>query len=246
MEYKVKSLAKALEVLECFTVKSPENGISEIARQCGLPKSSVHNILSTFQQMGYVNQNEETSRYSLSLKMLQFSRVVVAHIGLEEALMPYMRRIAAELKEIVYLGIPRGTEVVYISSFADGVHAESRSILGEQAPLYCTGIGKAMLAYLPNPSAHLPETLAPFTAETITDAGALSMELERVRRQGYAVDNMEHEFGIKCLAVPVFGSKGEVECGVSISGPSLRFGDDRLESMARTMHDILAPIQRKL
>lgn len=246
MEYKVKSLAKAMEVLECFTVKHPERGISEIASKCGLPKSSVHNILTTFQQMGYVNKNEDTNRYSLSLKTLQFSRVVVSRMGLEEALMPYMRKISAELKEMVYLGIPRGCDVMYMASYSDGVHAEFRTILGELAPLYCTGIGKAMLAHLPDPESHLPATLEPFTDDTITDQARLMEDLKAIRARGYAIDDMEHEFGIRCIAVPVFGLDGGIKCAVSISGPSLRFGDEKLPEMAAVMQQILKPIQKKL
>ncbi len=244
--YKVQSLAKAMHVLECFSTTRPELGVSEISRRTGLQKSTVHNILSTFEEMGYVAQNAETNRYCLGLKMLQFSRVVNAHVGLSDILAPYMQKIAAALQEIVYLAIPHGSDVMYISSCADGIHAAPRAILGERAPMYCTGIGKALLAYLPEPESRIPSTMSAYTPGTITDREVLLRELAAIRACGYALDNMEHEFGVKCVAVPIFGADGNVRCAISISGPSLRFQEDRVLEMAKTMKEILGSIQNKI
>ncbi|HIS92036.1 MAG TPA: IclR family transcriptional regulator [Candidatus Alectryocaccomicrobium excrementavium] len=245
MEYKVQSLAKAIKVLECFTVAKPEWGVSEVARFTGFQKSTVHNILTTLQQLGYVEQNPETQRYYLGLKILQFSRVVNTHIGLSEMMGPYMQKIGAATQEMVYLAIPYGSDVIYISSYADGSHASPRAILGERAPMYCTGIGKAILAYLDDAESRIPAQMQAFTPDTITDKQALLRDLAWIRAHGYALDNMEHEFGVKCVAVPIFAADESVRCAVSISGPSLRFAPSRVEAMAKTMMEILAPIQHK-
>ena len=246
MNEKVKSLAKAMEVLECFSVKQPELGVSEIARLTGLQKSSVHNMLSTFEQHGYVGKNPVTNRYYLGLKLLSFSYIITSYMGLNQLMMPYLKQIANTLHETVYLGIPSGPDVLYIDSCVDDGHNSSRNILGERAPLYCTGLGKAILAYHEDPLSLLPDSLQSFTEYTITQPDRLLAELETIRQNGYAVDNMEHEYGIKCVALPLFGSDRRLRCAVSVSGPSLRFSEALLPHMARQMADILEKIQYRL
>lgn len=108
--------------------------------------------------------------------------------------------------------------------------------------MHCTGLGKAMLAYMPQTDIPLPS----FTSQTICDPATLQSELSVVRERGYAIDNMEHEVGIKCVAVPVFGTDGRVIAAVSVSGPSMRFDDRTIETHAKTMTDILRPLQNCL
>ena len=240
----VKSLAKALSVLECFSVEQPELGISEISRMLGLQKSTVYNILSTFQKCGYLTKNPQTSKYALGLKLLHLSYIVSSHHGLRDMFLPYLTRIARETKEVCYFGILDEREVLYIET-ASPLQQQSRNILGERAPLYCTGLGKAMLAHLPENEIDiiLSAPMRAFTGFTVTDPAALRQQLEEVRANGYAVDNMEHEFGIRCVAVPVFGSNGQVMAAVSVSGPSPRFDPETVIRDAPLITEILRPLQ---
>lgn len=246
MDVKVKSLGKAMEVLECFSAKQPELGVTEIARMTGMHKSSVHNILCTFEQMGYVSKNEETNRYYLGFKLVSFSYIVTNHLGLNRLMMPYLKKIANTIHEIVYLGIPAGNEVLYIDSCADDNHLLTRNILGERAPMYCTGLGKVMLAHHEAPFSLLPEAMESYTENTITDKDVLLAELALIKARGYAVDNMEHEFGVRCVAMPVFGADEQLRCAVSVSGPSLRFSDEDLPAIAAQMQGILRDIQHHI
>ncbi len=243
---KVKSLAKAMQVLECFSTQAPELGISDIARMTGMQKSSVHNILSTFAQIGYVGKNEQTNRYHLGLALLRYSYIITNHMGLHKLLLPYLKRIANEIGETCYLGIMDHGSVLYIESCVSEAHVPTRNILGERAPLYCTGLGKALLAYAPEALEFLDAPYAPFTANTLCDRAALEAEMQRTRERGYAIDDMEHEFGIKCVALPVFNHVGQPVCAVSVSGPSLRFSSARIDTIAGTMRDILTPVQGKI
>ena len=243
----VKSLAKALSVLECFSVEQPELGISEISRMLGLQKSTVYNILSTFQKCGYLIKNQQTSKYALGLKLLHLSYIVSSHHGLRDVFLPYLTRIARETKEVCYFGILDEREVLYIET-ASPLQQQSRNILGERAPLYCTGLGKAMLAHLPESEIDviLSAPMRAFTGFTVTDPAALRQQLEEVRTNGYAIDNMEHEFGIRCVAVPVFGSNGQVMAAVSVSGPSPRFDPETVIRDAKLITEILSPLQHQL
>ena len=120
--------------------------------------------------------------------------------------------------------------------------------MGEHAQMHCTGLGKAMLAYLPEEKqrAYAARKLEPYTDYTITDGDALMKELRETRQRGYAIDNMEHEFGVKCVAVPVLGRNGQVVAGVSITGPSLRFYDERIQSLAKELQNKIRELQNIL
>ncbi len=244
----VKSLFKAMAVLDCFSVEEPELGISEIARRLGLQKSTVFNILNTLQQCGYLIKNPENSKYGLGLKVLHLAYIVSSHQGLRDTFLPYINEIAKVTHETCYFGIPDHGEVLYIEAAYPSNQQQTRNILGERAPLYCTGLGKALLAFMPQDEqeAVLSSPMRAFTGCTVTDPAALRVQLQEVRTNGYAVDNMEHEFGIRCVAVPVFSRSGNVLAAVSVSGPSPRFDPETVIRDARSISEILKPIQNKL
>lgn len=245
-ESQVKSLARAMQVLECFSVEQPELGPSEIARMLNMRKSTVYNILATFQKCGYLIKNPQTSRYSLGFKVLHLGYIVNSHHGLRDMFQPFISRIAQETKEVCYFGLLDGGEVLYIESAYPLGQQATRNILGERAPLYCTGLGKAMLAFMPPEEADpiIDGELRAYTGCTITDPQVLRDHLEEVRRNGYSTDNMEHEYGIRCVAVPVFNASGKVFAAVSVSGPSLRFDPETLVNDAKIISGILQPLQR--
>ena len=241
-----KSVRHAMEVLECFSADKPELGVTEIAQRMNLQKSTVFTILSTFQSMGYIGKNPDTSRYFLGNRLLHFSYIINSHIGLREQFLPYLNKIAEGTHEVCYFGMLDDGEVLYLESAYPPGQSHLRNVLGERAPLYCTGLGKAMMANLPenDREALLARPLPAYTDYTITNPAVLRQELEEVRANGYAVDNMEHEFGIRCVAVPVFGSGGQVIAAVSVSGPSLRFDPKAIIDRADFIKETLAPVQR--
>lgn len=241
----VKSLARAMQVLECFSVEQPELGPSEIAKMLGMQKSTVYNILSTFQKCGYLVKNPQTSKYYLGLKVLHLSYIVNSHHGLRDMFQPYLTRIAQETREVCYFGILDDMEVLYIESTYPSMAQNTRNILGERAPLYCTGLGKAMLAFMPEEQVEkvLQGKMKAYTGCTITDPNVMRDHLEEIRRNGYATDNMEHEYGIRCVAVPVFNSAGRVVAAVSVSGPSPRFDPETIINDAKIISSILQPLQ---
>ena len=221
-DIKVKSLVKAIQVLECFTTEKPTLGISEMAAMLGYNKATVYNIVSTFAALGYLEQNPDTQKYSLE---------------------PYLQKIADATQETVYFGIHHENRVLYLETRTPGEQFQ-RPILGEKAPMYCTGLGKCLLAfgkdsYLDD----ISEPFPPYTVNTITRKEKLLEELEEIRKRGYSTDNMEHEFGISCVAVPLFGLSGEIIGAVSVSGPSLRFTAQTIPVIYATMSGILVCIR---
>lgn len=247
-DVKVKSLQKAIEILNCF-IQKPTLGITEIATMLDLNKSNVHSILSTFKAMDYLEQDPESGRYHLGIGIFSLCRALGDSFSITQVAKPYLQELSNITNERVYLGIPKEDEVIYLEAMYP---AEStnlmRTIMGENAKMYCTGIGKAMLAYYPEEliDEYAGRKLAPYTEKTITEKDALIRELARTRERGYAIDDMEHEYGIRCVAMPVRNRQGSVEAAVSISGPSLRFEEDRILELANLLAKTIHKIEQRL
>lgn len=247
-EVKVKSLQKAIEILNCF-IKKGSWGVTELSDYLNLNKSNVHSILSTFKAMEYLEQDPETGKYQLGMAVYRLSHALKDNLIIVNIALPYMQELADYSGERVYLAIPHKDEVIYVSStYPQEAVYLMRTIMGETAKMYCTGIGKAMMAFLTKEELEfcLNQKFEAFTECTITDPEELKLELDRIRIQGYAVDNMEHEYGIKCVAVPIINRQGGVEGAISISGPSLRFDDDRIEELATILKKKIKKIQNRL
>ncbi len=231
-DVKVKSLEKALKILECFTVDQPELGIAQIAESLDLYKGNVHNIVSTFEKLGYLEQNPVNKKYRLGMNLLEFTYKINSNLSYQNFVYNIISEIAAELSVRVYFAVPKNNKVFYLNNaqYPTKFHATPyRIIIGETAPMYCTALGKAMLAFMDNnkqaPILALPRKK--FTRNTIVDEGDLLHELEQIRLQGYAIDNSEHEFGTKCLAVPVI-ARGEVVAAISVSMATPEFDDEQI------------------
>lgn len=219
-EIKVKSLQKAIEVLDCFADKSGL-GVTEISEKLGLYKSNVHNILSTYKAMGYVDQDEKTGLYYLGAGVFRLSRALGIRFNICKVAMPYMQSLANVVEENVFLAIPNEDNVLYMdAAYPVGLTNMIREMRGKEAKMYCTGLGKAIMAYLPpeQQEEYASRKLEKYTNNTITDKDVLLQELQNIRSSGFAMDNMEHEFGVKCVAVPIFNASGQAVAGLSITG----------------------------
>ncbi|PYG87963.1 IclR family transcriptional regulator [Ruminiclostridium sufflavum DSM 19573] len=247
-EVKIKSLQKAIEVLNCF-VKKPKLGVTEISETLGLYKSNVHNILDTYRQMGYVEQDEETGKYSLGIGIFDLSRALGDTFAISKIAQPYMQELANITNENVYLAVPHRGEVLYLEATypAQATHL-MRTLFGERAAMYCTGIGKAMLANMPERFIldYLVQDFVRFTENTIIDKRVLREELQVTRVRGYAIDNMEHEFGVKCVALPIFDSQRQVVAAMSVSGASLKFTDSFILEVAELEKRYIQKIERRI
>lgn len=242
---KVKSLHKALKLLELFDRENPERGISEIVRESGMLKSSVYNIVSTFSQCGYLQKNKRTGKYHLGLKILELGNVLQNSDESPRILKPRMDEVVERCNETVYFAIPSGTEAIYLNASHPKGFAFTRSVIGVRVKMHCTGVGKVMLAFLGDDlySRVVAEEMRPFTQNTITNPSQLADELAAIRSRGYAIDNMEHEYGIRCVAAPVRNSADDVIGALSISGPSLRIMDDKIVFFARQLLDIAEKVK---
>lgn len=247
-EIKIKSLKKALDILNCFAVK-PVWGVTEISERLDLYKSNVYDILTTLKAMGYLEKDEHSERYRLGMQILTLNRAMGDSYSIIKIAQPYMQELANITDERVYLAIPHDDEVVYLEATypAESINL-MRSILGERAEMHCTGIGKAMLANLSRDEIekYLEKSLTAYTDHTIVSTPELREELEITRQRGYAIDNMEHEFGVKCVALPVFDKSHKLFAAMSVSGLAPHFTEERIMEWAILMKKYVAKIENRL
>ncbi len=232
----VKSLARALSLLEILAEPPNEHSLREIARVAKLPPSTVHRLLHSLQQLGYVIQNETTANYALGESLILLGRKAEQQRDVREIARPSLEKLAQETSETVNLTTVVDNSVVQLD------HVDSPNMLkvtwdsGQRFPIHASASGKVFLAYL---SAVDRERifksieLRPFTKRTVVDKNKSRAELEAIRERGYAVDDAEREEGVRCVAAPIFNSTGTVIAAVSVSGPSMRLTLPKLHELAQ-------------
>lgn len=244
----LKSLRKAIRVLECFSFQEPRLPLTDIARRVGLPLTTTHRILTTLRAVGIVEQEGNRDLYRLGLKLLELGSMVLANMGLHREALPYIEELARETGETVHLGVFDGSQVVSIEKMDSPHGLASHVTIGKGAPAYCTGVGKALLAFQPDDVVgHVCRLgLAKHTAQTITDPVRLRRELAQVRAQGYAVDNMEHQPDVRCVAAPVHDHSGRVVASLSVSGPTTRIPRDLIPHLAARVQEVASKLSARL
>ncbi len=245
----VGSVVRALCILDRLGTAGRDLGVTELARQLDLNKSTTFRLLATLVSLGYVTQDRETGKYRLGLHLVELGALALDRIDLRTEARPFLADLADRTGETVHLAILDRNQVVYIEKFESKQTLTMKSRVGAHAPAHCTGVGKALLAFLEHDELKRvvsEESLYRFTANTIADPQALLEHLERVRQLGYAIDDEEHELGIRCVAAPVRNHSGKVAAAISVSGPGLRLTRERIEEMIPLVVETSAKISRAL
>lgn len=244
----LKSLRKAMRVLECFSLQESRLPLTDIARKVGLPLSTAHRILATLRDVGIVEQEGDRDLYRLGLKLLELGSMVLANMEVHREALPFVEELARETGETVHLGVFDGSQVVSIEKMDSPHGLASNVTIGKGAPAYCTGVGKALLAFQPeNVVDHVCRLgLTKFTPQTITHPEKLRKELTQVRAQGYAVDNAEHQPDVRCVAAPIRNHSGNVIASLSVSGPATRIPKDRIPGLAARVREVAGKLSARL
>lgn len=216
----IQSLDRALNILDLFDEYTTELKITEISARMELHKSTVHSLLRTLQLHGYIAQDEETGKYRLGLKLLEKGQLLLKGMDIRDVARKHLVSLSARTGQTAHLVILDGKEGVYIDKVEGEKAAIRYSRIGRRVPLHSSAVGKALLAF--RRAEELEAILKGYTfvvqtPATIRDKAALLAELERVRRQGYAVDDQENEPGVRCGAVPIRNHAGAVAAAISVS-----------------------------
>ena len=233
----VESVDRALRMLQELAAHGSGATLDELATAGGLPKSSAHRTLSALRERGFAAQQPD-GRYLAGPELLRVAFEFYDRIDVRVALHPILVRLNREVNETIHLGVLDGADIVYLDKLEPSHPIALTSRVGGRNPAYCTGVGKALLAWtFPSDDAirgwiaeHGP--LEVRTSTTITEPGALAREMARIRSDGYARDMEESEQGVRCLAAPLFFGGSVPRAAVSIAAPRERLSAARMRSLA--------------
>lgn len=222
--YQLQSLDRAVAVLEMLGESDFSLSLAEICQRMQLHKSTAHRSLMVLERSTLIERTQD-NRFRLGLKLYELGNRAVEQIDLRARIRPFFRRLAGQFGETVHLGVLQKTSVVYLDKVEPNRRICMTSKTGSSNPVYCTSMGKAMLAFLPPEAAEDVISrirFVRFTPKTLCTREDLMRSLERVRRRGFAIDDEEVEIGVRCLGAPVFDENHMPIAAVSISGPSSR------------------------
>lgn len=230
--YVVQSVVRALDILEAFNYNREALGVTELSHKLNLHKNNVFRLLATLEVRGYIEQDRKSGNYRLGIKTFEVANVFLHHLGMRRQARPILEELVNRCDETAYLAVTDGPEVVYVLMHETSQTVRIASRLGQRLPAYCTASGKVQLAY--ESADRLGQLFRehPFrkyTDHTIDSLDSLLEHLQEVARLGFAVDNEELEYGVRCVAAPVRDYSHRVVAGVGLSGPVSRFSLERIE-----------------
>ena len=230
----VQSLVRAMAIINQLATADEGMTLTSVADSLRLAPSTAHRLLTTLEQERYVHFDAERRLWSVGLQAFVVGSAFLRTRNLVGIARPYMRALMNESTETVNLAVQDEHEAVYLSQIECRQMMRALARPGARVPLYCSSVGKALLCAMPD--ADLAQALPRhgmrrLTAKTITTRSALRDDLALTRQRGFAIDDEEHAFGLRCVAGLVFDEIGEAMAAISISGPSARISDRRIADL---------------
>jgi DNA-binding IclR family transcriptional regulator len=227
------STSKVLSILEYLCNAGEPVRLQTLAVDLDINSSTASRFLMSLEKNGYVQQEKETRRYMLTMKICSLSYRLLSNNVMVVYAKPFLKRLSALFMEVTCLSIEQDMSVVYVATH-DGPDnmLKSFNFIGKRAPMHCTGSGKLLL------SNYSDEQLIEYlrakgnikpTENTINTYTELKKELKRIREQNYAIDNEECEIGMRCVAIPVRNYTGAIVAGLSATGPSARMPFQKIQ-----------------
>lgn len=231
--YQVKSVLRALDILELLASTGGSGRITDIAREIGCSKNTAFRLLQTLQERQFVRRADDSS-YELTFKLLNLGESVMRTTEVHDVARPHIQNLVKACGETATLAVLDGDEIVYVDRVHGNMPHNTSYSIGSRAKAYRTSLGKAILAFSPEAVVDkcLNQELQANTEYTLTDPTKIRSELGEVAQRGYAIDNQENVLGIRCIGAPVFDRKGEVVAAVSVSGLAVRLTDERLKEFS--------------
>jgi DNA-binding IclR family transcriptional regulator len=232
----IQSLARGLKIMELMAASADGAGVTELADQLGIDKSSASRLVQTLANYGYAEQDPVSRRYRLGPQVVRLSRSLLTRMPLRDEAKPFLRQLVERTGECAHVAILAQDQALYIDQVESPASLRVTTGVGTLAPLHSTALGKCLLAFGNN--VEIPAMLPTFTPRTITNPDTLHAHLEQTRQQGYAVDDEEYDYGVRCVAAPVYDYRGKVIGAIGISGPAGRMGLDSISQFAEIVLEI--------
>ncbi|MDQ8705006.1 IclR family transcriptional regulator [Streptomyces sp. LHD-70] len=243
----VQSVDRAISAMESLA-RHGEAGVSEIAEELGVHKSTAFRLLGVLEQRGLVNQSADRGKYYLGAGVLRLAGAAAARMDISQEGAPVCRDLADELGETVNIAILDDDAAVNIMQARGSASVTAQNWLGRRTPLHATSSGKVLLAHLPPTLREglLARSLPRFTAHTVVSAAALRAELAEVGGQDFAAAVEELEIGLASVAAPARSHDGKVLGAISVSGPVYRLTEERIPELARRTVAAAAELSRRM
>lgn len=246
----VKSLMKALRILKLFQSDKPGWTAREVEESLGYHKSSVQRLVSTLEKEGFLERsNENRAGFRLGPQLIYLSNVAAQGADLQRVARPSLERLAQLTKETAHLCVVDESQCYYLDKIDSPQSIRIVTYVGQRLYLHCTGVGKALMSGMNPDEVDIiidERGLLRFTPNTITSRDQLLEELQRIRDRGFAIDNEEFEVGLKCIAAPIFDSKGAVVAAMSFSGPSQRLTPELMDQYTSYVKDATLEVSMRL
>jgi len=231
-------IKKTFRVIELMATKD-EWSLSELSRSSKYPKTTMHRILRTLEEMGYVRQNRRNQLYSATIRFFEVGSKVIQTLDFVGIAYPLMLELSNITGETINLGVLDGLDVVCLRKVESKHYLRLDQPIGHREKAYFTAFGKAILAYLPydqRSKLFLGDVATPATSKSLRTVGEIEKDLKMVKVRGYSMDNGEGVDGVSCVGAPIFGRDSTVIAGLSIAGPTLRV-DKNLEYFGKLVRE---------
>lgn len=242
----VQSVDRALTILEVLA-RVGEAGVTEIAAELDVHKSTAFRLIATLEQHRLVEQSGDRGKYRLGVGVLRLAGATTARLDLVQEARPVCRQLASDTGETVNIAVLSDRSALYLDQVAGSSALQPHNWVGQHIPLHATSNGKVLLSGLDQ--RRLDEvlgSLSTYTSHTITKKRELRGELDRVRELGYAVAVDELEVGLTAVAAPIRNSHGDVVASMSVSGPTFRLSADRVDDVARRLVEAAEEVSHRL
>lgn len=247
--YQIQVLDRALALLEVLSHQGPDLTLAQLSELLKLHKSTTHRLIMVMERHRLIEKNSNTGKYRLGLKLFELGTKAIAQLDLRERARPFLERAVLETGETVHLCVYDDGEVVYLDKVEPTRSVRLASSVGRRNPAYCTAVGKAIMAFLPEPqveSAVAKHGFRQLTRNTLSNMLELKAELVRIRKLGYAVDNEENEEGVCCVGAAIWGFGPHPIAAISVSGPTFRVTPEKIKIAAQSVVAIAQALSRQL
>lgn len=237
----VAAVMKVFSVLEGLAEQG-EVGLSELSQRTFMSKSTAYRFLQTMKELGYVRQDADTEKYTLTLKLFEIGSSALGSVDLVDVANIEMRKLSELTHEAIHLGAldEDRQNIIYIHKFDSHFNLCMQSRIGRRNPVYSTAIGKTLLAWMEPEDARNILSSVDFVAHTehtLISVDAVMEELPSIRERGISEDREEAELGVRCLSAPVFDRFGQAIAALSLSFPVVRYNEEKRAEYERLLHE---------